>query len=172
MMIRYGKVSSVFPERGTVKVIFEDLKIRSAEIPVLMGRTEKTKYYSLPKIGESGICIFPENSFFGFYLGAGYDKATPVPSGAGEGVDVTIYADGTIIKYDENKSELYIDCKKAIKIIAKKVEISSPKTKITGDVDIDGIVNVTKDVVAKGVSLTTHVHSGISPGNSKTGGPE
>ncbi|RXZ69005.1 phage baseplate assembly protein V [Fusobacterium necrophorum] len=171
-MIRYGKVSSIFPEKGTVKVIFEDLEIPSAEIPVLMGRSEQTKNYSLPKIGESGICIFPENSFFGFYLGAGYDKATPIPSGAGEGVDITVYADGTIIKYDENKSELYIDCKKAIKIIATEIEISSPKIKITGDVDIDGIVNVTKDVVAKGVSLTTHIHSGISPGDSKTGGPE
>ncbi|SRR3712207_6055641 len=171
-MIRYGKVSSLFPERGTVKVIFEDLEIPSAEIPVLMGRSEKTKNYSLPKIGESGICIFPENSFFGFYLGSGYDKSTPIPTEAGEGVFMTVYEDGTTIKYDENKSELYIDCKKTIKIVATKIDIVAKKTKITGDVDIEGDVVVTKDVVAKGVSLTTHIHSGISPGDSKTGGPK
>ncbi|WP_261787482.1 phage baseplate assembly protein V [Fusobacterium necrophorum] len=153
-------------------MIFEDLEIPSAEIPVLMGRSEKTKNYSLPKIGESGICIFPENSFFGFYLGSGYDKSTPIPAEAGEGVFMTVYEDGTTIKYDENKSELYIDCKKTIKIIATEMEISSPKIKIAGNVDIDGIVNVTRDVIAKEVSLTAHVHSGISPGNSKTGGPE
>ena len=67
-MIRYGTVTSIFSDKGTVKVTFEDLDIPSAEIPVLQGRTEKTKHYSMPKIGESGICIFPENSFSGFYF--------------------------------------------------------------------------------------------------------
>jgi len=41
----------------------EDINIPSVEIPVLQGRTEKTKHYSFPKIGEVGICIFPENTF-------------------------------------------------------------------------------------------------------------
>ena len=107
-MIRYGTVTSIFPDKGTVKVTFEDLDIPSAEIPVLQGRTEKTKHYSMPKIGESGICIFPENSFSGFYLGSGYNDATPIPISAKEGVEITVFNDGTIISYDEKSSKLYI----------------------------------------------------------------
>ena len=106
-MIRYGTVTSIFPDKGTVKVTFEDLNIPSAEIPVLQGRTEKTKHYSMPKIGESGICIFPENSFSGFYLGSGYNDATPIPISAKEGVEITVFNDGTIISYDEKSSKLY-----------------------------------------------------------------
>ena len=96
-MIRYGTVTSIFPDKGTIKVTFEDLNIPSAEIPVLQGRTEKTKSYSMPKIGESGICIFPENSFSGFYLGSGYSEANPIPASAKEGVEITVFSDGTII---------------------------------------------------------------------------
>ena len=109
-MIRYGTVTSIFPDKGTVKVTFEDLNIPSAEIPVLQGRTEKTKHYSMPKIGESGICIFPENSFSGFYLGSGYNDATPIPISAKEGVEITVFNDGTIISYDEKSSKLNRDC--------------------------------------------------------------
>ena len=93
-MIRYGTVSSIFPEKGTIKVTFEDIDIPSVEIPVLQGRTEGTKHYSFPKIGEVGICVFPENTFNGFYLGSGYDEATPVPAGAGAGVEITVFNDG------------------------------------------------------------------------------
>ena len=66
-MIRYGTVTSIFPDKGTIKVTFEDLNIPSAEIPDFTRRTEKNKKVTqCLKIGESGICIFPENSFSGF----------------------------------------------------------------------------------------------------------
>lgn len=171
-MIRYGTVTSVFPERGTVKVTFEDLNIPSAEISVLQGRTEKTKHYSFPKLGEVGICIFPENTFDGFYLGSGYNDATPIPAGAGAGVETTIFSDGTVISYDENNSKLYIDCKGKIEIVAKNIKIESPDIKVIGNIDIQGVVNVSNDVVANGISLTKHKHSGVKAGGDISGGPQ
>ena len=177
-MIRYGKVTSIFPKKGTIKVTFEDINIPSVEIPVLQGRTDGTKHYSFPKIGEVGICIFPENTFNGFYLGSGYDEATPIPNGAGEGIEITVFNDGTIISYDENNSKLYINCQNEIEIVAKNIKIECLKTKIIGDIDITGSVNVkgdlnaSEDVTANGISLTTHLHSGVKAGRDKTGGPE
>ena len=177
-MIRYGKVTSIFPKKGTIKVTFEDINIPSVEIPVLQGRTDGTKHYSFPKIGEVGICIFPENTFNGFYLGSGYDEATPIPNGAGEEIEITVFNDGTIISYDENNSKLYINCQNEIEIVAKNIKIECPKTKIIGDIDITGSVNVkgdlntSEDVTANGISLTTHLHSGVKAGGDKTGGPE
>ena len=171
-MIRYGTVSSIFPEKGTIKVTFEDIDIPSVEIPVLQGRTEGTKHYSFPKIGEVGICVFPENTFNGFYLGSGYDEATPVPAGAGTGVEITVFNDGTIISYDENNSKLYINCKNQIEIVAQSIKIDCPKTQITGDINIKGKLDASEDVTASGISLKSHSHSKVKAGGDKTGGPE
>ena len=177
-MIRYGTVTSIFSDKGTVKVTFEDLDIPSAEIPVLQGRTEKTKHYSMPKIGESGICIFPENSFSGFYLGSGYNDATPIPISAKEGVEITVFNDGTIISYDEKSSKLYINCNNKIEIVAQNIKITCPETEIIGDInvtgtiDVKGSVNASKEVSAKGIELSEHTHSGIKAGGDTTGGPQ
>ena len=177
-MIRYGTVTSIFPDKGTVKVTFEDLNIPSAEIPVLQGRTEKTKHYSMPKIGESGICIFPENSFSGFYLGSGYNDATPIPVSAKEGVEITVFNDGTIISYDEKSSKLYINCNNKIEIVAQNIKITCPKTEIIGDInvtgtiDVKGSVNASEEVSAKGIELSEHTHSGVKAGGDTTGGPQ
>ena len=177
-MIRYGTVTSIFSDKGTVKVTFEDLDISSAEIPVLQGRTEKTKHYSMPKIGESGICIFPENSFSGFYLGSGYNDATPIPISAKEGVEITVFNDGTIISYDEKSSKLYINCNNKIEIVAQNIKIICPETEIIGDInitgtiDVKGSVNASEEVSAKGIKLSEHTHSGVKAGGDTTGGPQ
>jgi len=41
-----------------------------------------------------------------------------------------------------------------------------------GTLTIDGDVEVTGDVVASGISLVTHTHSGVQSGPSNTGGPQ
>lgn len=184
-MIRYGEVSSIFPERGTVKVIFKDLSdIPTVELPVFQGRTHQTKHYSMPKIGEVGLCLFPENSFNGFYLGSGYDEALPIPAGAGENVEITIFKDGTVVSYDENSSKLYINANNEIEIIAKKMKISCPVIDITGDINhtgnltssgntsIGGSMTATGDVSGKGINLSTHTHGSVMSGNGRTGGPQ
>lgn len=40
-----------------------------------------------------------------------------------------------------------------------------------GDINVDGTINSTEDVIASGVSLTTHVHSGVDRGGSNTDPP-
>lgn len=86
----------------------------------------------------------------------------------------------------------------AATIKAASVQIDSPSTTITGDVKIekslavvgqitgtgglavsggagatvDGTMKTTGDVVAGGISLQTHVHSGVQGGSGTTGGPQ
>lgn len=46
------------------------------------------------------------------------------------------------------------------------------KLKIVGDIEMEGTLTVTSgDVIAEGISLTTHKHTGVTPGASLTGGP-
>lgn len=183
-MIKFGEVTSIFPEKGTVKVTFQDLNIPSAELYVLQGRTFETKKYSIPKIGEVGICIFPENSYTGFYLGGAFNEVEKIPSLAGENIEMTLFKDGTIISYDENSSKLYINATKEIEIIAKNIKINCPKINIIGDINhtgnlktsgntsVGGSVTAVGEVSGKGIKLSDHKHSKVAAGNDKTGGPE
>lgn len=183
-MIKYGEVSSIFPKKGTVKVVFKDLdNIPTIELPVFQGRTHSTKHYSMPKIGEVGLCLFPENSFAGFYLGSGYDNAIKIPDTAGEGIEITIFKDGTTISYDENTSKLYINVNKKIEIVAKEIEITCPKIDITGDINhtgnfkssgnttIGGNMTAAGEVSGNEIKLSNHIHIGVESGTKKTGGP-
>lgn len=52
-------------------------------------------------------------------------------------------------------------------VSAANVEIAAPKLVVTGDVDVSGTLTLT----GPGVNLNTHVHTGVEPGGSSTGGP-
>ena len=52
------------------------------------------------------------------------------------------------------------------------VNITTPLLTVNGNVQVNGTVTSTGDQVAKGISQTGHVHSGVQSGSSKTGGPQ
>lgn len=76
---------------------------------------------------------------------------------------LTIAPDGQItITTDKG---IVATCGEPVLVKAPKVTLDTPDTHITGDVLVDG------DVVASGVSLVNHVHSGVVPGPANTGKP-
>lgn len=169
-MIRYGTVSIVNYEKGTVKAVLEDIEEHTAELIVFQGRNKGTKQYSMPVIGEHGLCLIVDNGNSGYYLGAGFDEAETVMQGAEKGKTITLYSDGTQIIYDENTSKLFIDCKKNIEIVCPKISITGDIT-INGNVQLNGGMNATNDVIADGVSLIEHTHSGVKSGPDTSGEP-
>ncbi len=52
------------------------------------------------------------------------------------------------------------------------VNITTPLLTVNGNVQVNGTVTSTGDQVAKGISQTGHVHSGVQSGSSQTGGPQ
>lgn len=54
-----------------------------------------------------------------------------------------------------------------VEVVAPNVTITSPSVRITGDVSVGGDV-----VTDAGISLNSHVHSGVQTGEAKTQGPE
>lgn len=52
-------------------------------------------------------------------------------------------------------------------VSAGDVEITAPKVKVNGDMDVSGTLTLT----GPGVNLNTHVHGGVDPGGSNTAGP-
>lgn len=169
-MIRYGTVSIVNYEKGTIKAVLEDIGEQTAELIVFQGRNKGTKQYSMPVVGEHGLCLIADNGDSGYYLGAGFNQIEPIPTGADVGKTITSYADGTQIIYDENSSKLFVDCKKDIEIICPKISITGDIT-INGNIKLNGGLNSTEDIIADGVSLINHKHKGVTPGSGTTGEP-
>ena len=60
---------------------------------------------------------------------------------------------------------------KAQLTIAGGLDVNTPITAWIGDININGLVTVTDDVIANGISLVNHLHSGVLPGPAPTGKP-
>lgn len=170
-MIKYGTVSIVNYKTGKVKVTFEDIEEQSDELIVYQGRNKGKKEYSMPIIGERGLCLLVDNGNTGYYLGSGYDNKEPIIPGGDKGKNITLYSDGTEIIYDENTSKLFVNCKKDIEIICPKIKISGD-IEIIGDIKLNGKLDSTGDITAEGVSLINHSHGGVTPGSGDTGKPK
>ncbi|PAQ15075.1 hypothetical protein CD798_08515 [Bacillaceae bacterium SAOS 7] len=64
-LIAVGKVSAVYPERGTAKVLREDKEIVTAELEIL-----KRGDIWVPEVGDHVLCLFlPRSSSAGFIIG-------------------------------------------------------------------------------------------------------
>ncbi|MBR8701165.1 hypothetical protein IX317_002150 [Fusobacterium sp. DD29] len=175
--IRFATVSVVNHKKGTVKAVYNDLGITTPELIVFQGRNKGTKHYSMPEIGENGLCLITETGR-GYYLGSGYDDTEIIMDDAAKGKHITLYPDGTQIEYDESNSTLSINCKNEIKIkcrslnvIADEVNITA-KTNIKGPVNVQGAVSASEDVIAGNISLKKHKTKGVKAGNDVSGPPE
>jgi phage baseplate assembly protein gpV len=49
--------------------------------------------------------------------------------------------------------------------------VTTPLSTFNGDIQVNGKINTTGDVVAGTVSLKTHKHGGVASGGSQTGTP-
>lgn len=139
--IDVGRVSAIYPNRGTAKVIFDDKNVVSRELPVLMRGSQDSKDYWMPSIGEQVVCIFLQNtSKFGFIVGSFYNDEDKPPVQS-EHIRHLKFKDGTYMEYDEESKTLTLDIKGEVVIKTKSA------------------VRVEGDVIADGISLKNHTHS-------------
>ncbi len=106
--VRVGKVVTLIPERGTVRVEFPDAdasgkKLVSYELPVLAHKTLHDKSYWMPDVNEHVLCVFlPFAQRQGFVVSAFYSDADTVPL-ANPDVRHVIFKDGSWFQYDRKK---------------------------------------------------------------------
>ena len=109
--LMYGKVSSVDSQKGTARIVFEDRDDAvSAELPVLQKNTMQNKFYWMPQVGETAVCLFAMGEQeTGIIIGTIYSEVDMPPPDAGAGkVDGVWFEDGTVIKYDHESKTLDI----------------------------------------------------------------
>lgn len=125
-LIRFGKVSSVDPAKCTCRVAFDDREnLVSAELPVLQSSCLNNKFYSLPDVGDSVVCLMTPNdeNGSGFVLGSFYHEKN-IPPAQSQEISVIQFGDGTEIKYDRESHELSINCVGNIKINGKRIDLN------------------------------------------------
>ncbi|KEO84752.1 phage baseplate assembly protein V [Tumebacillus flagellatus] len=100
-LLRAGIVSAVIPERCAVVVAFNDKdNLVSRELPVLVPKTLRAKYFRLPDVDESVLCAFLGNGIeTGFCLGAFY-TAVDLPPTDSMDVQGVWFDDGSFCVYE------------------------------------------------------------------------
>ena len=180
-LIRVGIVSSASPEACTARVAFGDRSsIVSYDLPVLVRGALQNKDYWLPDPGEQVVCLFlPSGNAQGFILGSLYSAKDAPPVSSRDKRHIK-FSDGTTVEYDRGTHTMSIDAKGPINIIATGpvnltsdgiVEITASGVTVNADLTINGEAVVTGDATAGGISLKTHVHSGVTTGSGNTGAP-
>lgn len=100
MIVRIGKVTNIYPAKGKVKVLYEDRKQASAEIPMLTFNEE----YKMPSVGDRVLTLHMENGGSkGFCLGT-YWNANKLPTEANYKKDL---GGGAYIKRSNSEVTVY-----------------------------------------------------------------
>lgn len=125
-LIRYGKVSSVNAEKCTCRVVFDDKDgLVSAELFVLQSSCLNNKFFSLPDVNDSVVCLMTPNdpNGGGFVLGSFYHEKNPAPAQS-QDISMIRFGDESYIQFDRSKGELNINCKGKIFIQGKEIYLN------------------------------------------------
>ncbi len=116
---RIGKVTNVYPERGSVRVEIADIDhVKTYELPVIFSKTHKDKYYCMPDIHEHVLVKFLPNGLEqGFVIGSFYSSADKPPVADPDKHHIH-FSDGTFIEYDRKKHELKVSVQGKITVNA------------------------------------------------------
>ena len=191
-----GIVSQVNAGRGWARVRLPDYdNLETMEIPVVQRRTHKDKALDLPDVGEQVVVLLDRRGEDGAIIGAVWSHADPVPQTDGPDVDVRLYEDGTLLRYDrkahkltgEIKGEVEIVAEKAVRVESKEnltlaapaIQVEANALSVTGyggsgaaKAKLRGDFNVTQgDVTAETVSLRQHRHRDVESGSAISGKP-
>lgn len=211
-LIKIGEVSSVDPEKCTARVVFDDEdSLVSYDLQILQRNTYENQDYQMVHPGEDVVCLFlGPGQEDGFIIGSLYAGEIKPPEASLDRRTV-VFSDGTRVCYDRQEHKLTvtiegteivfnrqdgsitvpnavtINCTTATVNASSSVTLDTPKTDITGvlnvmglitgkgglavsggsgaavsvtgDMNLQGQVDASGDVKAGGISLMNHVHT-------------
>lgn len=211
-LIKIGEVSSVDPGKCTARVVFDDENsLVSYDLPILQRNTYENHDYQMVHPGEDVICLFfGGGQEDGFIIGSLYAGEIKPPEASLDRRTV-VFSDGTRVCYDRQEHKLTvtiegteivfnrqdgsitvpnavtINCTTATVNASSSVTLDTPKTDITGVLNVTGLItgkgglavsggggaavtvsgnmnlkgqiDASSDVKAGGISLMNHVHT-------------
>ena len=159
-LIRFGTIAEV--DYAAAKARVKSGQILTAFLPFLTLRAGASKTWSPPTVGEQCIILAASGELTTACVLVGlYTQNAPSHS---PDVHVFEFEDGARIEYNHATGTLNVTGMKLI-------NIDCPQIKIKGDIEIDGSVKSTGDMIAGGISQIEHIHGGVKGGPDKTGAP-
>lgn len=169
-LARIGTVVAADYAKARVRVTLGELT--TAWLPWLSVRAGGDRTWAAPEVGEQVAVLCPDGDpAAGVVLGAIYCTANAAPASAAT-VARTTYADGAVIEYDRAAHRLsaVLPAGATVTLVADGGMTINAEGGVTLNA-ADGNVVVQGDVIADGISLKTHTHTGVQTGPSHTGPP-
>lgn len=185
-MVRIGKITALDEANARVKVSVSGLE--TDWLPWGVDSAGRSRKWSPKQVGEQ-VMLFspygdPDQGVVGHSL---YQERFPAP-GNKKGQEVTTFADGTTVTYDQAANAMTItvagsgvvnvSCKTATVNAADKMTFNTPEAEFSGHVTIKDGLAVTKDAIITGgdvkadeISLKLHKTSQVQAGNGVSGLP-
>ncbi|TDJ76965.1 phage baseplate assembly protein V [Pseudomonas putida] len=176
-LIRFGLIAEVQHVPPRVKV--ETGGILTTWLPWLAWRAGADREWDPPTVGEQVLLFSPSGQLANGIAVTGVFSDLIPANGDRAGLHRRTYADGAVVEYDSvahhlravlpNGGTTELISTGGIHIVG---DITHEGNYIqTGDQTVTGLVTVTEDVVAAGISLVKHTHGGVQTGSGKTGVP-
>ncbi|EZQ18955.1 baseplate assembly protein [Halopseudomonas bauzanensis] len=165
-MIRPGTIYAVDHVNARCRV--ETGGLLTGWLRYFVGRAGAVRRHSAPTPGEQCTVLSPSGEMAAGFVLVGLNSNEFSAPSDNLDLDSTTYADGTWFGYDMGNQEMTV-----IMTPGGRAILQAPGgVQIAGDVNITGTVTVSDDVIAGGISLVNHAHSGVESGGSNTGGPQ
>lgn len=177
-LVRLGTVAEVDHQAARVKV--QSGRLLTGWLPWVAPRAGTDREWNPPTVGEQVVLLSPSGQTANGVVLVGLFSDEHPANGDRANLHRYTYADGAVIEYDSIAHHL-----RAILPASGSTELVSPGgISITGDIThqgnytqtgnqtVTGKVTVSDDVVARGISLVTHKHAGVTPGSGTTGAPQ
>ncbi|NWB16895.1 phage baseplate assembly protein V [Pseudomonas sp. D6002] len=177
-LIRFGVIAAVqmVPPRVQVKTG----TLTTAWLPWVTLRAGADQEWDPPTVDEQVVLFSPSGQLANGFVITGIPSDNIPANGDRAGLHRRTYADGAVIEYDSITHHLNAtlpDSGTTSLVSRGGINIIGPINhqgdyNQTGNQNVVGLVTVSEDVVAAGISLVIHAHGGVMPGNGKTGKPE
>ena len=156
---KIGTVCEIDLDNARVKVQIGNIK--TTWLPWVVNRAGNNGEWNPLEIGEQVVVLSPSGKTEqGIVLGAINSKHYPMRENA-PNIHAVWYKDDAVISYDRLNHLYRISLPSGA-----KMTINSD-----GGLKVNGNITVKGDVIADGISLKNHVHTGVTSGTSTTGVP-
>lgn len=176
-LIRFGVIAAVQMEPPRVQV--KTGTLTTAWLPWLALRAGADREWDPPTVDEQVLLFSPSGQLANGVVITGLPSDHIPANGNRAGLHRRTYADGTVIEYDSVAHHLnatLVDGGTTNLISTGGINLVGDITHQgdyiqTGNQTVTGRVNVSVDVVAAGVSLVNHPHTGVKSGGDQSGAP-
>ena len=167
-LARVGVIESVDLDAGRAVVRLGDELTPPIDWLMAVG---ETTIWIPPTVGEQVLVVSPEGDAEQGVILGGLPSSAMAPLFLGL-KNAIRFSDGAQITYDPQAGELTVETPGSVKVAAPSITIDAQTTTINGDVDVQGKLTASDDVIAAGKSLKGHKHLGVTTGSGISGAPQ